>query len=186
MSALSLFNERGFEATTIDDITERADVAKGTFFNYFPRKEAVVEYLAEEWMDGAEATAGDSGHPAIERLLTLYSGASRAYDENPDLARMVMRTALERFCTPAPGGAWQRFEGLVMRTIREGQERGELRRDVDPQEMYGVLGSCFLGSLIWWLGPRDNCPARQYPLCDVVRHLQKMAIDGLRPAGGVA
>jgi len=37
VAALKLFNDNGFEATTIDDITARADVSKGTFFNYFPR-----------------------------------------------------------------------------------------------------------------------------------------------------
>ncbi|MYV89340.1 TetR family transcriptional regulator, partial [Streptomyces sp. SID1034] len=38
-AALSLFAEKGFEQTTIDDITERADVARGTFFNHFQHKE---------------------------------------------------------------------------------------------------------------------------------------------------
>ena len=46
-TAVQLFNERGFDATTIDEIAERADVAKGTFFNYFPRKESLLQYLAE-------------------------------------------------------------------------------------------------------------------------------------------
>jgi len=180
-AALSLFNEKGFDATTIDDITERADVAKGTFFNYFPRKEAVVEYLAEEWMDQAEGTAGDASQPAAERLLRLYTGASKAYDEEPELARMVVHTAMSRFCCPAPDGAWQQFEALVMRVIREGQAKGELRGDVDPSVLYGILGSCFVGSLVWWLGPEDNCPARKYTLADVVRQLQLVAIDGMRP-----
>ena len=41
-AALELFTERGFEATTIADITERADVSRRTFFSYFPAKEDVV------------------------------------------------------------------------------------------------------------------------------------------------
>ena len=46
-AAIDLFREQGFEQTTVDDITEKADVAKGTFFNYFRRKEAVLAYLSE-------------------------------------------------------------------------------------------------------------------------------------------
>ena len=41
-SAMALFNERGYDATTIADIAEAADIAPRTFFAYFPSKEAVV------------------------------------------------------------------------------------------------------------------------------------------------
>src|SRR5947199_9047713 len=40
-SALSLIMRRGLQQTTVSDITEAADVGKGTFFNYFPTKEHV-------------------------------------------------------------------------------------------------------------------------------------------------
>jgi AcrR family transcriptional regulator len=41
-AAMQLFNEQGFEATTIDQIAHAAGVSRATFFNYFPSKEAVV------------------------------------------------------------------------------------------------------------------------------------------------
>jgi len=46
-AALRLFAERGYANTPVEEITEAADVAKGTFFNYFPTKEAILEALAE-------------------------------------------------------------------------------------------------------------------------------------------
>ena len=45
--ALRLFSERGVSATTIEDITEAADVGKGTFFNYFPSKEHILAYICQ-------------------------------------------------------------------------------------------------------------------------------------------
>src|ERR1700722_10026627 len=41
-AAIELFGVRGFAATTVEDITELADVGKGTFFNYFPTKEHLL------------------------------------------------------------------------------------------------------------------------------------------------
>src|SRR5215469_4980586 len=45
--AMQLFAERGFANVTVEDITEAADVGKGTFFNYFKGKDSVLSVMAE-------------------------------------------------------------------------------------------------------------------------------------------
>ena|ERR1035437_5353917 len=47
-AALKIFAERGYLQTTVEDITNAADVGKGTFFNYFPTKEHVLATLGSE------------------------------------------------------------------------------------------------------------------------------------------
>ena len=47
-AALRLFSERGYDATTVKDITDSVDVAKGTFFNYFDTKEAILPAIAAQ------------------------------------------------------------------------------------------------------------------------------------------
>src|SRR3974390_2212003 len=46
-AALDLFAEKGFAETTVEDITNAADVGKGTFFNYFPSKDHILLAFAE-------------------------------------------------------------------------------------------------------------------------------------------
>jgi AcrR family transcriptional regulator len=40
--AQKLFDQKGFENTSVEDITEKVDIAQSTFFNYFPRKEDIL------------------------------------------------------------------------------------------------------------------------------------------------
>src|SRR3712207_4537274 len=47
-AAVELFERKGFEATTVEEICERAEVSPSTFFRYFPAKEAVVFPDADE------------------------------------------------------------------------------------------------------------------------------------------
>ena len=47
-AAIALFGDRGFLNTRIEDITDRADLAKGAFYNYFDSKEALLAELIRE------------------------------------------------------------------------------------------------------------------------------------------
>lgn len=67
-AALELFAERGFLETTVEDITEAADVGKGTFFNYFPTKEHILAAFGSErvaQIERAYEKASSSNRPCF-------------------------------------------------------------------------------------------------------------------------
>src|SRR5882672_11992034 len=70
-SALQLFAQKGFEETTVEDITEAADVGKGTFFNYFPSKDHILIAFGEMQLSKLEAAiemARRTGEPMPDFL----------------------------------------------------------------------------------------------------------------------
>ncbi|PDS80528.1 TetR family transcriptional regulator [Rhizobium sp. L43] len=80
-AAMTLFLQRGFEATTIEDITEAADVSKRSFFDYFPSKEEVVFAWQDSFADRlmaeiAARPADESSVAAVEAALTATVIAS--------------------------------------------------------------------------------------------------------------
>ena len=72
-AAMALFLERGFEATTLDDIVAAADISRRTFFHYFASKEDVVFAWQEE--ASAALIAAVAARPAGESVLAAAENA---------------------------------------------------------------------------------------------------------------
>lgn len=74
---MALFAERGIYGTRIEDITERADIGKGAFYNYFPSKDALIADLVAE------------GVQTFQRLyVSRLNGASEIKVRVSELARL--------------------------------------------------------------------------------------------------
>ena len=74
-AAAALFHEQGYDETTVEAITEQADVAKGTFFNYFPSKEDLLGELTvwgvERLRSALDVNQGAPASPVARiKLLT--------------------------------------------------------------------------------------------------------------------
>ncbi|GAC1041502.1 TetR family transcriptional regulator [Rhizobium sp. No.120] len=96
-AALKLFLERGFDATTIEDITEAADVSKRSFFDYFPSKEEVVaawqDGFARELIDAVAVQPEDAS--IIDVIEAAVNSALRAAIADPQslaLAALIHNT----------------------------------------------------------------------------------------------
>lgn len=176
-AAIKLFRDKGFEETTVDDITEKADVGKGTFFNHFPRKEAVLGYLSEVWLAEAEENAEAilaAPTPARDKLIELMCGFAAEYEEDRDLSSYVILESLNRAFRPAED-VHRRWDDLFDRVIERGQAAGEFRREVDPHRAEMVLQGVYMSTLFYWL----KCSDGQFNLQDELRARLALVLDGL-------
>lgn len=184
VAALELFHEKGFEHTTVDEITERADVAKGTFFNYFPHKESVLSYLSEESLRRVEDRAAERHHEAAERIAALLTAVASAYGENRALTHMVVSAGMQRMFCPEELQSRTRLVHLVKEAIREGQASGEFRADVPAAEVFLAIGSAFMGTLFWWAGQEHpgevEVPREGVGLEELIRSQLQLVFDGIR------
>jgi len=188
-TAIALFRDQGFEQTTVDEITEKADVGRGTFFNYFPRKESVLAYLSEERVALAEENAAvllEDRASANDKLLDIYSFAASAYLKDRELSRYVFNEWMQRAFQPTQE-AGQRWHKLVVAAIEQGQAAGDLRADVQPVVMESLLSSVYISTLYYWLCcPVGSEMPLDFPLLDELRLRLTLVIEGLGTKGGRA
>src|SRR5579862_3173625 len=64
-SSLALFAQKGFDETTVEDITNAADVGKGTFFNYFPSKDHILLAYGEMQTERLRQAVEDARHTPL-------------------------------------------------------------------------------------------------------------------------
>jgi AcrR family transcriptional regulator len=184
-AAIDLFRAKGFEQTTVDEITEKADVAKGTFFNYFHRKDAVLGYLSETRLTAIEENFGallaEDRH-VREKLLSMYTTAASAYEEDADLARFVLVELMRRAFVPSEEIAI-RWHELILKVVRQGQERNELRPDFDVDRAEALLSGVYFATLYQWVCCQDPA-ARQFrpsqlPLQEELRARLTLVMEGI-------
>jgi len=91
--ALRLFREQGYDATTIDQIAEAADVSPSTFFRYFPTKEDVV---LQDDLDVLAVGAFEAQPPELSPIAAFRAAARDAFGAlgEEDLARLRETTEL--------------------------------------------------------------------------------------------
>src|SRR5882762_11258077 len=93
-AALDLFARKGFVETTVEDITEAADVGKGTFFNYFPSKDHILIAFSDMQIGKLEQAVeglGTSGQPLQEFMRGLVLKMTEEPVRNPALIRALLQ-----------------------------------------------------------------------------------------------
>ena len=153
-SALGLFAKKGFAETTVEDITEAADVGKGTFFNYFPSKDHILIAFGEMQLGKLEAGVAEvrrTNEPIPNFLRSLVDRMTQEPTRNPEIIRAVLQAYLST--TPVREvmvDLQKRVQTLHTELMRLGQQQGEIRDDLPAEEIAYVFRQTIFGTLLIW------------------------------------
>jgi len=174
-AALALFREQGYEETTVDQIAHRAGVAKGTFFNYFPTKDAVLRYMGAREIGrlGAASLSGSS-KSAVGNLKRFMAALATSMERDRNLVKLIFTRGVDvadLMCGDAGGFSVQPTAGLL---IRRGQHLREINPDLDPDILAAALDALYLQQLVRW------CDAETpYPLVERLTGIVDLLMMGI-------
>lgn len=183
-AALDLFAQHGFADTTVEDITNAADVGKGTFFNYFPSKDHILLAFAEMQLAKLQSIIENlrsTNEPVPQFFRTLAVRMTEEPGRNPSIVRALLLANLSS-TSVREGMRINQARGhkLLTEFVQIGQERGKLRNDLPAGDIAHVFRQTVLGTLlVWSLYGDDSLATRIRTALDVLW-------QGLSPRDSVA
>lgn len=163
--AFELFAAHGYAAVTMEQIAAAADVAKGTLYNYFPVKEALLSHRFHS--DLAAALPGLSAEfealPGCAARLRAFLHASAAYSEG---TKAYLAPYLHyRLSQPVDTlGRDNRsgFDRIYAQLLADGQASGEIRTELPAQQLADYLQFMHMGTVMRWLREPETALAAQF------------------------
>src|SRR5215216_2715804 len=166
-TALKLFAERGFDATSTKQIAKEVGVAEGLIFHYFPTKASLLTAILQDRLEGRRAfrtrlrplleDAGGEGVPEVLRVVA--SGWLATLKRDEEFVVVLFATAQTN---PEVRAAWQGLirEGTELLTgyLASRVEAGELREDL-PLETAATM---FVSSLMIFFLTRRYLPKPEW------------------------
>jgi AcrR family transcriptional regulator len=175
--AVAAFIERGYEATSMDELATRLGVTKSAIYHHVPSKGELLRLALDRALDAlfavTEEPAATSG-PAIDRLEHVVRGSVRVLTAELPFVTLLLRV---RGNTDVERAALQRrreFDRVVTDLVRAAEDEGDVRPDVDPAVTSRLLFGT-VNSLTEWYRPGRGLDASA--LADA---LVATTFDGLR------
>jgi AcrR family transcriptional regulator len=149
-AAIELFIEGGYSNTTMDEIAQRAEVARATVFNHFARKSAILDEWALRRRERAMAAVAE--HNLVElglpEILARYL-SELAQLHMSDRAEAVALVGVSVHLTNVLGR--QELERELADYVRQVSRRGQVRADVDAGQVGLMLAAGYFATLTRWI-----------------------------------
>ncbi len=180
--AVGVFNERGYDGTSMEDLSRRLGISKSSIYHHVDSKEDLLALALDRALDGLFAVADEvtaSTAPAMTRLDQLVRGSVAVLADRLPYVTLLLRargnTATERKALARR----REFDQIVAELVQQAERDGDIRPDVDPAVTARLLFG-MVNSLVEWYRPDGRArPSGPDALADAVC---AVAFDGLRIA----
>ncbi len=183
-AAIEVFAEKGFHNARISDIAKRAGVADGTIYLYFRNKDDVLLSIFEEKMGVLIAgvhTALDGIDDPMERVRAFARYHFKQVEEHRALAEVLqieLRLSNKFLKEYRPEKLWE-YLGIFATILREGQERGVIRAELNPfVMMWAFFGALDEIAIQWVLSKKPS----KFPLEATANSVADVFIRGMAVA----
>lgn len=194
-AAAALFRTKGFDATSVDDICLGANLAKGTFYYHFQKKDDLILALQESQLKEAAGTAREAlsrGESPRKVLFDYLHEAARWAEDNSEIVRAIFRHKYEKMktdCKPEehgpPPSIKAYFFDLLVEIIESAQKAGEVRSDMKAAEIVQVVVPVVMSArMTWIMGGRGPHGGEAESLSTIMDRAMRVLLDGLNPRSG--
>lgn len=175
--AVATFNERGYEATTMDELALRLGITKSAIYHHVASKGELLRLALDRALDELFAVLSEPEArtgPAIDRLEHVVRGSVRVLTAELPFVTLLLRVRGNSAVEIAALGRRREFDGVVTALVRTASTEGSVRADVDAAVTSRLLFGC-INSLTDWYHPGG--PLTDAQLAD---SLVVILFDGLR------
>jgi TetR/AcrR family transcriptional regulator, fatty acid metabolism regulator protein len=179
-AAAEVFGSSNFQNASISEIAQKANVAEGTLYQYFKNKEdlffSIPAQKTEEFCE--EFNLHLQGiHDAFSKLRKLIWYYLYFFKTNPAYARALMleMRVSKGFIKSETYGKIKAFTDKVLDIIKEGQEEGRIRKDVDVH----IIRELVLGVLEHWV-TRWLLKDEEYDLVEHYEEIGNLILSGIK------
>ena len=153
--AVAVFIERGFEATSMDELATRLGVTKSAIYHHVPSKVELLRRALDRALDALFAVTGEPGAttgPAIDRLEHVVRGSVRVLAAELPYVTLLLRVRGNSDVERAALQRRREFDRVVTGLVRDAEQQGDVRPDVDPAVTSRLLFGT-VNSLTEWYRP---------------------------------
>ncbi|MFC0113788.1 TetR/AcrR family transcriptional regulator [Kibdelosporangium aridum] len=175
--AVKLFNERGYEATSMEELSRKLGITKSAIYYHVASKDELLRLAVDRALNGLFAVADEAmtiEGPSIDRLEFLVRGSINVLVERLPFVTLLLRVRGNTKVERAALARRREFDQLVTELVKQAEAEGDVRPDIDPSVTARLLFGT-VNSLIEWYRPRGGLGSAE--LADAVCAI---TFDGLR------